>query len=92
MKKLISICVLSLTLYGCSKNNSDKKSDEAQATTSAPDAVAPTLSSSTPADASANIAPCTGNPCKGKIVLVFNESMNTGLTQTLTTEIHDGTS
>jgi hypothetical protein len=56
------------------------------------DLVPPTVFSSTPADAMTNVAPCSGAPCRAAIVLVFSESMNTTLTQTLTTEIFDGAS
>jgi len=58
--------------------------------TAATDSTPPTLLNSTPANLATNIAPCTGNPCIGKIILIFSESMNTALTQTLTTEIWDG--
>jgi hypothetical protein len=54
------------------------------------DTTPPTVLSSIPTNAATNIAPCTGSPCRGKIILVFSESMNTALSQTLTTEIWNG--
>lgn len=53
------------------------------------DVTAPTVLSSTPADTATLVAPCSGNPCTGKIVVVFSESMNSSLNQTLTTEVWD---
>ncbi len=63
-----------------------------QTTTGVPDTTPPTLSSSAPANTATNVAPCTGNPCVAKISIVFNESMNSALTQTFTAAVWDGTS
>ena len=52
--------------------------------------VPPTLSSSTPADLATGIAPCGGNPRSAKMILVFSKTMSTALSQTLTTEIYNG--
>ncbi|MBS0617849.1 MAG: DUF1566 domain-containing protein [Spirochaetes bacterium] len=54
-------------------------------------AIAPTQVSSTPAVAATAVATCVGVPCTGQISIVFSASMNTALTQTLTTAIYNGT-
>lgn len=50
----------------------------------------PSLVASTPTDSATNITPCSGNPCRARIILQFSESMNTALPQTMTTDIWDG--
>ena len=50
----------------------------------------PTLNSSTPSNGATTVQPCSAAPCTAKIVLVFSETMDTGLAQTLTTEIPNG--
>lgn len=54
------------------------------------DTTPPTVLSSIPINAATNVGPCNGSPCKAKIILVFSESMNISLAQTLTTEIWNG--
>lgn len=51
----------------------------------------PTLLSQDPEHNTTNIAPCSGTPCSGKIVLLFDESMDaTQTSHILTTAIYDG--
>lgn len=45
------------------------------------------LVSSNPANNATNVPPCTGFPCRGKIILSFDQSMNTSLTPTFVTEL-----
>lgn len=49
------------------------------------------LSSSVPSNNATNVSPCSGNPCRGSIVLSFDQSMNASLTPTLVTEVADST-
>lgn len=74
----ISTFLVSVLLLSCSKTPNELSEDET---------TPPTLVSSTPADAATGVVPCTGNPCRAKIILVFSKSMNTALSQSLTTEI-----
>jgi hypothetical protein len=55
-----------------------------------PNNILPSVTASTPDNAATGIAPCSGDPCRAKIILQFSETMNTALTQTLTTEIWNG--
>lgn len=68
----------------------NRLASEKSPTVTPPDVTPPTLLSTLPANLATNVGPCTGSPCRGKVILVFNESMNTSLTQTLTTEIWNG--
>lgn len=63
-----------------------------QTTTGVQDTTAPTVVSSTPDHAVTGVATCSGNPCTAKIIVVFGESMNTSLSQTITSEIWNGAS
>jgi hypothetical protein len=47
------------------------------------------LLSTTPVANATNVLPCSGNPCRGNIVLLFDQSMNTTITPTLVTEFAD---
>lgn len=54
-----------------------------------PDTMAPTLLRSTPMNAATAVPPCAGSPCRATVTLVFSESMNAALTQSLVTEAWD---
>lgn len=85
------LCVALLLLISC-ESNLDDNCLNPKSNCFVPDTAPPVLLSSIPAGAATQVSPCSGTPCRGQIVLLFNESMNTALSQTLTTAIYNGSS
>ncbi len=83
MQRTLLIILITIFLVTCGKTGNENTA----AGTTGPDTTPPTLVSSIPANTATGVAPCSGNPCIGKITLSFSESMDTTFSQTLTTEI-----